>query len=105
MRHEERFSYVLDLCLIVVRHTERGVAQSLRSETPTGQGEQTMTTNERRKILLENIAKNDTVSERYYGEEDRKILEELKREGLVSCEPTPGRLNWFTVYPNTGSKC
>ena len=62
-----------------------------------------MTTEERRKILLENIVKKDVVSERYYGEEDRKILEELKREGLVSYEPTPGKLNWFTIYPNADS--
>ena len=58
-----------------------------------------MTTDDRREILLKNIAETDTVSERYYGEEDRKILEELMREGLICCEPTPGKLNWFTIYP------
>ena len=71
----------------------------------TGKGNSKMTSDERRKILLENIAKIDVASERYYGEEDRKILEELKREGLVSCEATPGKLNWFTIYPNVDSKC
>ena len=65
----------------------------------TGMESRKMTTSERRRILLENIEKIDTVSERYYGEEDRKILEELKREGLVSCEPTPGKLNWVTIFP------
>lgn len=65
-----------------------------------------MTKEERRKILLDSIAESNAANEatsRYYGEEDRKILQELADQGLVICEPTPNKLNWVTIYPKRHS--
>lgn len=65
-----------------------------------------MTKEERRKILLDNIAESNAANEvtsRYYGEEDRKILQELADQGLIICEPTPDKLNWVTIYPKSHS--
>ena len=60
----------------------------------------------KRKILLDGIAASNAANEvtsRYYGEEDRKILQELANQGLVICEPTHNKLNWVTIYPKRHS--
>ena len=65
-----------------------------------------MTTEERRKVLLDIIARVNAEQEPsscYYGEEDRKLLQEMADKGLVSCEPTQGKLHWMTIYPKKRS--
>ena len=55
-----------------------------------------MTTEERRKVLLDIIARGNA-------EEDRKLLQKMADNGLVSCEPTQGKLHWITIYPKKQS--